>query len=158
MSITTNRVSLLPTFSPGTSTTLTINVEKTLNFGWIWKLNGCWTMTLDDQRWANVDATLIQRWINVDARFNQRWIFSIFCSNITSLYSVIQTYFMVRNSLQLCWQKNTKKETWFLTTLQESRIKKRQQWKWTKFLNTRPHPMQIKTWVTGVDCHWKRCG
>lgn len=116
---------------------------------------------MDVEKWhwmINVEPTLIQRWINVDARFNQRWIFSIFCSNITSLYSVIQTYFMVRNSLQLCWQKHTKKETWFLTTLQESRINKWQQWKWTKFLNTRPHPMQIKTGVTGLDCHWKRCG
>jgi hypothetical protein len=28
-------------------------------------------------------------------------------------YSVIQTYFIVGNSLQLCWQKDTKKETWF---------------------------------------------
>ena len=25
-------------------------------------------------------------------------------------YSVIQTYFMVGNSLQLCWQKDTKKD------------------------------------------------
>jgi hypothetical protein len=28
-------------------------------------------------------------------------------------YSVIQTYFMVGNSLQLSWQKDTKKKTWF---------------------------------------------
>jgi hypothetical protein len=30
-----------------------------------------------------------------------------------------------------------------LTTLQESLIKKWQQWKWTKFLKTHPHSMQI---------------
>jgi hypothetical protein len=28
-------------------------------------------------------------------------------------YSVIQTYFMVGNSLQLCWQKDMKNDTWF---------------------------------------------
>ena len=95
-------------------TTLTINVEKTLNFSWIWKLNGCWKMTLDQRHISTLNfswiwklngcwkmtldqrhiSTLNQCWcnvnstlnqINVDARFNQRWIFSIFYSNITSL-------------------------------------------------------------------------
>ena len=39
-------------------------------------------------------------------------------------YSVIQTYFMAGNSLQLCWQKDTKKETWFSDNITRKSDKK----------------------------------
>jgi hypothetical protein len=39
-------------------------------------------------------------------------------------YSVIQAYFMVGNSLQLCWQKDAKKETWFSDTITRKSDKK----------------------------------
>jgi hypothetical protein len=32
-------------------------------------------------------------------------------SCVSKIFAVIQTYFMAGNSLQLCWQKDTKKET-----------------------------------------------
>jgi hypothetical protein len=39
-------------------------------------------------------------------------------------YSVIQTYVMVGNSLQLFWQKDTKKETWFSDNITRKSDKK----------------------------------
>jgi hypothetical protein len=49
---------------------------------------------------------LMQGSINVECSVSSTAI-------LLAWYSVIQAYFMVGNSLQLCWQKYTKKETWF---------------------------------------------
>jgi hypothetical protein len=49
---------------------------------------------------------LMQGSINVECSVSSTAI-------LLAWYSVIQAYFMVGNSLQLCWQNYTKKETWF---------------------------------------------
>jgi hypothetical protein len=60
----------------------------------------------------NVEPMLMQRLFNVESMLMQGSINVEFSVSSTAIllawYSVIQTYLMVGNSLQLCWQKDTK--------------------------------------------------
>ena len=76
----------------------------------------------------NVEPMLMQRLFNVESMLMQGSINVEFSVSSTAIllawYSVIQAYFMVGNSLQLCWQKDTKKETWFSDNITRTSDKK----------------------------------